>query len=208
MRTKTLLLSAVLGAALVVAATAQTPVYSVNVVGYVNVTLVPGFNLIANPLVAQTNTVPELFKGVPNGTVVYKFDPATGYVANNYNFGKWGQPSMTVVPGEGVFVKNPTQTNIVITFVGEVMTGALSNNITAGFQILSSQVPQAGQLDTDLKLPVANGESAYLFVNGAYVVHNYNFGKWNKAPVVDVAQAFFFKAAAAKTWTRDFNPNQ
>jgi hypothetical protein len=63
-------------------------------------------------------------------------------------------------------------------------------------------------LDTDLKLPVANGESAYLFVNGAYVVHNYNFGKWNKAPVVDVAQAFFFKAAAAKTWTRDFNPNQ
>jgi hypothetical protein len=198
----------VLGAALVVAATAQTPVYSVNVVGYVNVTLVPGFNLIANPLVAQTNTVPELFKGVPNGTVVYKFDPATGYVANNYNFGKWGQPSMTVVPGEGVFVKNPTQTNIVITFVGEVMTGALSNNITAGFQILSSQVPQAGQLDTDLKLPVANGESAYLFVNGAYVVHNYNFGKWNKAPVVDVAQAFFFKAAAAKTWTRDFNPNQ
>jgi hypothetical protein len=170
--------------------------------------LVPGFNLIANPLVAQTNTVPELFKGVPNGTVVYKFDPATGYVANNYNFGKWGQPSMTVVPGEGVFVKNPTQTNIVITFVGEVMTGALSNNITAGFQILSSQVPQAGQLDTDLKLPVANGESAYLFVNGAYVVHNYNFGKWNKAPVVDVAQAFFFKAAAAKTWTRDFNPNQ
>jgi hypothetical protein len=198
----------VLGAALVVAATAQTPVYSVNVVGYVNVTLVPGFNLIANPLVAQTNTVPELFKGVPNGTVVYKFDPATGYVANNYNFGKWGQPSMTVVPGEGVFVKNPTQTNIVITFVGEVMTGALSNNITAGFQILSSQVPQAGQLDTDLKLPVANGESAYLIVNGAYVVHNYNLGKWNKAPVVDVAQAFFFKAAAAKTWTRDFNPNQ
>jgi hypothetical protein len=198
----------VLGAALVVAATAQTPVYSVNVVGYVNVTLVPGFNLIANPLVAQTNTVPELFKGVPNGTVVYKFDPATGYVANNYNFGKWGQPSMTLMPGEGVFVKNPTTTNIVITFVGEVMTGALSNAITAGFQILSSQVPQAGQLDTDLKLPVANGESAYLFVNGAYVVHNYNFGKWNKAPVVDVAQAFFFKAAAAKTWTRDFNPNQ
>jgi hypothetical protein len=55
---------------------------------------------------------------------------------------------MTVVPGEGVFVKNPTQTNIVITFVGEVMTGALSNNITAGFQILSSQVPQASWIPT------------------------------------------------------------
>ena len=47
MRTKTLLLTAALAAAGVVSSMAQ--VYSVNSVGYVNLTLPNGFSMIANP---------------------------------------------------------------------------------------------------------------------------------------------------------------
>ena len=64
MRTKTLALSALLGALGTAGALAQN-VYSLNAVGYINVTLAPGYNIVTCPLiVSPTNTVANLF---PNG---------------------------------------------------------------------------------------------------------------------------------------------
>ena len=68
MKTKVLLLGAALAMTTAIAS-AQT--YSSNVVGYVNVDLVPGWNMIANPLSAATNTL-ELLTA-PVGSVAYKF---------------------------------------------------------------------------------------------------------------------------------------
>src|SRR5438105_1479942 len=52
-------------------------VFSVNAVGYVNVQLSPGFNAVANPLLAQDNSIGALFKniqgGVPGGTTIYRY---------------------------------------------------------------------------------------------------------------------------------------
>src|SRR5256712_14189141 len=122
MRTKTLVLTAVLSAAGVASSLAQ--VYSVNAVGYVNVVIPPGFSLIANPLDNKNgNKVPDLFPSVPNGTTIYKFDDASKlFVANNFFFA-WNIPTMTLVPGEGVFIYNGTSTPATNTFVGEVMQG-------------------------------------------------------------------------------------
>src|SRR5689334_13849488 len=82
MRTKTLLLTAALSAAGIATSMAQA-VYSVNAVGYVNTTLVPGFNLVSNPLDNKTgNTIQNLFgtgvQGtIPNNLTVYYFNPDT-----------------------------------------------------------------------------------------------------------------------------------
>jgi hypothetical protein len=73
MRTKLLLSAAVLGVAGVIAASAQ--VYSVNVVGYINVAVPPGFSMIANQLDSGNNTVGSLMPSVPELTVLYKFVP-------------------------------------------------------------------------------------------------------------------------------------
>jgi len=76
MRTKALLLAAAFAAAGVATSMAQA-VYSVNAVGYVNTTLVPGFQLVSNPLNAADNKIETLFSnmqgGVRDGTTVYKF---------------------------------------------------------------------------------------------------------------------------------------
>src|SRR5437763_15367210 len=56
MRTKTLLLTAAVLAAGLGASVAQT-VFSVNAVGYVNVTIKPGYNLICNPLNGSNNVI-------------------------------------------------------------------------------------------------------------------------------------------------------
>jgi len=210
MRTKTLYLSALLGAVSIATSVAQT-VYSVNAVGYVNVTMVPGYTLVANPLVAETNTIAVLFNDMPNSTTVYKFDAATAsYVSNIKNFGKWTDTAMTLLPGEGAFVKNPRTTNITITFVGEVMQGNLTNALPAGYALVSSMVPQEGAAATALGYPPAAQDTIYKWDLGTqtYVSYIYNFGKWTPGePVVKVAEAFFAKKKAAANWVRVFNVN-
>jgi hypothetical protein len=206
MRTKKHHLNASLGAVGTSAALAQ--VYSVNVVGYANITVPPGFALIANPLQAADNSVAALLPSVPDGTTIFQFDQATGYTINTALFGSWGDPAMQLVPGEGVFILNPETTDLTLTFVGEVMQGDLSNNIPSGFSIQASQVPQAGQLDTDLEFPAADGDTIYQFNRETqdYDISSYLFGSWTPAPpVIAVGESFFVDKAATVDWTRTFN---
>jgi hypothetical protein len=217
MRTKTLLLVAAIGAA--GAATSMAQVYSVNAVGYVNKTIPAGqFMMISNPLNAATNTIDALFAGVPNGFQVYKYTPGTGYTIGTYDdldmsFGPLG--SQELLPGQGVFVRNPTTSPVTITFVGEVPQGNLSTPMVAGLQIVSSQVPQAGNT-TDLNFPdstadgMTNGDQVYKFVNGTYDIATFDDldDKFDKNFTLDVGEAVFVKLGKAVNWTRDFNVNQ
>src|SRR5262245_29284845 len=69
MRTKSLVIAAAALTAGLLSASAQAPVYSQNVVGYVNVVL-PGsgaYSLISNPLNAPTNDLKNLLVALPNG---------------------------------------------------------------------------------------------------------------------------------------------
>ncbi len=208
MRTKTLLLTAALGAAGVATSLAQS-VFSVNAVGYVNVDVPKGFSMIANPLDAGAgnNTIAKLLSAVPDGTVIYQFG-ATGFSVNTLDLGEWNAPNNVLAPGGGAFIRSPSATKI--TFVGEVMQGNLSNPIAAGFSIMSSQVPQSGKLDTDLKFPAADGDSVYQFDNAAngYITHTLDLGEWSAGtPTPKVGEAFFVKAAKAAVWTRTFSVN-
>jgi len=154
-----------------------------------------------------------LFDAAVNGTVVYKFDANAGAylpsITKNKITGKWNDTTTTLLPGEGVFVKNPATTNVTITFVGEVMQGSLTNALPAGYSIASSQVPQADTLD-NLGFPKTKGDVVYRFVGGAYVSYSVNkiTGNWTTVPSVGVAEAFFVKKATAADWTRNFSVNQ
>lgn len=210
MRTKTLLLTAALGVAGI--ATSMAQVYSVNAVGYVNVAVPTGFSLIANPLDAGAgnNTIVKLFANVADGTTIYKFNNATGQYSVNVNDGgEWGNPSDTLEPGDGAFIKNPGAATTV-TFVGEVKQGHLTTAIPAGFSIKSSQVPQSGQLDTALGFPAADGDVVYRFNNASsqYIVSVNDGGEWSNIPTPNVGEAFFVKKVAATSWVRDFSVNQ
>jgi hypothetical protein len=209
MRTKTLLLTAALGAVGLTSSVAQQ-VFSVNAVGFVNVVVPPNYSMIANPLNAATNTIPALFAGVPEGTTIYKFD-GTSYSVNTLDIGEWGNPAQTLVPGEGAFIRNPGTAPFTVTFVGEVMQGSLSNPIPAGFSIKSSQVPQSAAIDTVLGFPAAEGDTIYQFINAqnTYAIHALDLGEWSGGvPTPAVGESFFVKKAAAANWTRTFSVNQ
>src|ERR1700674_3452751 len=76
MRTKTLICAAALLAAGVATSMAQSNVYSLNVVGYVNVPTTGGgfFNMIANPLNNANNSITNLFSTAQDGDQVYRWD--------------------------------------------------------------------------------------------------------------------------------------
>ncbi|NBR84455.1 MAG: hypothetical protein EBS84_04755 [Proteobacteria bacterium] len=212
MKTKALLVAGLMMAASAASSLAQT-VYSVNAVGFVNVTFSPGFTLACNPLNGATNTVLALFPSVPNGTSIFKFDSVSGsYTGSTFLFGSWNNPSMTLVPGEGFFFKNPTGTPITNTFVGNVMQGTLTTPLSAGFTLVGSQVPQTGLVSTDLGVPIGNAESIFKFdsVSQSYTGGSFLFGSWSGGvePTVGVGEGFFVKKNASGSWTRTFSVNQ
>jgi hypothetical protein len=209
MRTKTLLCAAALAAG-VATSMAQSNVYSLNVVGYVNTPLVGSgaglFQMVANPLNATNNTIGALITAAPDFTTLYKWN-GSGFDTANFFLGSWDNPGFTLNPGEGAIMQSTAPwTN---TFVGEVLQGSLTNSTTAsGFSIRASKVPQAGTL-TALGLPGANFsdfDSVYQFntVSQGYDIHNWFLGSWDSEPTLAVGESFWINSAAPVVWVRNF----
>jgi hypothetical protein len=188
MRTKALILTAAFVAAGVASTMAQ--VYSANAVGYVNLTLVPGFTIVANPLNGTNNHLNTILPlGDPGtDTTIYRFkagiqnygDAITYYGAEIGWFTTDPEAEtgfMVIPPGEGFFIQNVKPAALNVTFVGEVPQGALSNPVVGNgkFSIMASQVPQALPLGTagtanTLEFPAATDDTVYIFDSG---IQNY-----------------------------------
>jgi hypothetical protein len=211
MRTKTLLLTAVLGVAGVASTMAQSgAVYSQNAVGYVTLSLGAGFSIIANPLNAVTNDLNSILGGLPNGTAIYKFNPATeGYVLSTLLGGKWLPTDQVLNPGEAAFIKLAAPATV--TFVGQVPQGSLTQTIPVGFSLQSLPIPVSVSLTNSLvSLKPTSGDAVYNFNNASqgYTLHTYLGGKFLPSDYVPaVGEGFFYKASAAITWNVNFSVN-
>jgi hypothetical protein len=195
-------------------------VYSVNAVGYVNVSLAPGFNLVANQFTASSYAVSNILVSAPLGATVFVF------VNNNYQtsildeFGSgWSNPMLQLPLGGGFFIQNPGGATT-LTMVGEVPQGTLTTSIPAGYSIRSSQVPQMGTV-ADLGLVAGGGDVIFRF---SATTQNYSqfvndeFGSgWSsptgspvdpvEGPTVNVGEAFWYNAVAPLSWARTFTVN-
>jgi len=210
-----LILSVACAVAGSVAVNAADPVYSVNAVGYVNVTCPHGFSIIANPLIAGTNKLSTLIPNPPIGTTVYEFD--SKYKTSTFevdDFGNLGWSNdLDLSPGTGAWIYNTSNDPFVITFVGEVAQNTVTNQINAGFSLKSSIIPQAGQLDGLLGYPVSKGDVVYLFRDGKYLYFVYevdDFGNlnWSNVPTPNVGEGFWIWSSTAKVWSRTFDINK
>lgn len=211
MKTKVLLIGAALG--LAVATASADAVYSSNVVGYVNVDLVAGWNMIANPLDSGNNMLSSVIAEAPLGTTAYKFVDGN-YVISKYDYDEDEEMDMwskdySLNPGEGVFVNAPEA--FTITFVGEVKAGFHSVPLPAGWSMVASPTPVAGDLDEiNLTSAVDLGDAVYKYENGNYTISKYDYDEdeemdmWSKVVNVGVGEAFFLKKAEASVWTRGF----
>jgi hypothetical protein len=224
MRTKTLLLTAALTAAGVATSMAQA-VYSVNAVGYVNISVNqrPASSstllMFANPLNTGGNTVSEVFPSLPDGTLLFTFNNGTGQFdsAVTFAFGAWDVPTHPVPPGGGGFLQfdNSFAPNpIAFTYVGEVPEGAPLSTAVPGagrLSLLASKAPISGQLDTDLGFPAADGDLVFRWDKANYRytdASTFAFGSWDIPPVLGVGDGFVLvpdPSTPARTWTKNFD---
>ncbi len=224
MRTKTLLLTAVLSAAGIACSLAQ--VYSVNAVGYVNVTIPAGpnaFVAVGNPLnfsdgANPANTLDNILPNAPNNTTkVWDFDPVSSTFAlyTKRATGWSGAAGVNFNPGKGFFIQNDATTPITLTFVGEVPQGSKTISYTAGFNLIASAFPLSGAIETALGYPAANGDKVYQFdpASQQYALYTRRATSWSpsepsigvNASYANVAEGFWLQAASAGSWTRTFN---
>jgi hypothetical protein len=221
MRTKALLLAAAISAAGIASTLAQSNVYSLNVVGYVNVTLPNGYSVVANPLDASNaggNTVSNLFRVLnPLACYVYTWNGSglTGNFLDDLD-GTWSDANAPLPPGKGFFFRNTTGSPITNTFVGEVKQGALSVPMTPGYNLLGSPVPQAGFV-MDLGVNAVPADYVYLW-NGSGLLGSFYDDldtTWGaiggftvdpvRGPLINVGQGFFYRnISGTATFTRNF----
>ena len=188
----------------------NTPaVYSVDYVGYVNKTLLPGYNLIGNPLNNGNNSVNTLFTTnfTPNfGDTIY--GPGSGGFASATYFGSWFGDSMLLAPGNGFFYFNAGASPLNVTFVGNGMEGPnLMTIIPRGLSLRASKIPQAGSLAPrgQLEFPTpAFGDTVHQWRTQGYTSATW-FGAWLPFdPVIEVGEAFWYYSMGPLTWVRSF----
>lgn len=217
MRAKALLLTAAISVAGL--ATASAAVYSVNAVGYINVSVAAGtFQIVANQLDnGNGNDLRDLLPTPPAGTTVYKWT-GTGYDILSYDDldAAWlpATTDISLNPGEAAFFRAPGGSDVDITFVGEVMQGSLQVTYPGGnnFSMISSIVPQEAAIDV-LGFVAAAGDTIYQYdpSTGSYAINSYDDldAAWlPNTPVIGVGEGFFLRSPNGGNWTRDFDVNQ
>jgi len=183
--------------------------YSLKVIGYASITLAPGFSMVGNPLFGGNDSVPELFKQMPDGTSVSKFDSRLHRLREDaLKGGRWTNPGERIGLGEGAMVLNPSSDYKILTFVGEVKMGGFSIPVPAGFSIQTSLVPEPGVLHPDLGFPIDDGDVIHQFDRDQqkYVLYPYVSKTWAAGPpIIGVAESFWVAKRSPRNWSRDLS---
>jgi hypothetical protein len=220
MRTKALLGLAALAVGL--STSVAQNVYSLNVVGYVNVTLTANqLSLLSLPVAPVdgnfniTNTI--ALDDTQDGAVIYKW-AGTGWDPNLYQWyaGAGWSPSTVISNGQAFFLAPVAPGTL--TFVGQVPQGALSYTIPPGLSTLANMVPVSTNFPGST---VGNdGDTIYLWSS---VTHGWSptlwsyysaLGGWDnggvagnslQGPVLNPADGVFYaNSGAAISFTQNF----
>jgi hypothetical protein len=227
MRTKTMLLSALLGALGSVSVMAQTNVYSLNAVGYINVTLNPGYNIVSCPLICSPdNTINTLLGPDTNGQYkkwqIYGWNPTASpqaFIPESGGPSGWANGgTQTINPGQAVWIENQSNITTTVTFVGTVPTGSLTNAIYPGYNLISSIVPASGDLLTNSIMNLTNQptkkDQVYTYnpvpSPGAFTGYSAggNPAAWTSDPQLpSVGGGFWYESQSAATnyWVENYS---
>jgi sulfur relay (sulfurtransferase) DsrF/TusC family protein len=182
--------------------------------GFVVLEFPYGFSMRANQLLTGNDTVWGLLGTLlPDGVMLYKYN-GTKYEINTYFVvgaeSLWGDPNMTLEPGEGFIVRNAYVDTYYLAIVGQVPEGRLVNQIPVGWSMQASQVPQAGRLDLLLGLPLVHGDNIDLYITELYDYEAHvtdGAGNWpiGGPPMVWLGESFWIYTSTAREWVREFS---
>jgi hypothetical protein len=221
MRTKTLLCAAALAAG-VATSMAQSNVYSLNVVGYVNVPLTGGaqFNLIANPLNNTNNNITNLFSVANDNDQIYRWNAGIqdlDPVVYTYSaFAHAWDGNFVLAPGDAAFYLN-SGVNGTNTFVGEVIQGSYTNPVPiiggAQFNMIASSIPIGGSFTNAIVgISPSDNDQIYTWNTGiqdldpTIATYSAFAHAWDNTAInVAPGNGFFYLAGTSlNPWVRNF----
>jgi hypothetical protein len=224
MRTKSLILAAAgLAAGLLAFNTQAQNVFSLNVVGYANIPLTNGFNLVANNFDfdgSGTNNTVQTVVGtnMPNASKIYAFWNTTGsysnstYIASSRIWSSSNAVKVAMQPGNGFFLQIPATAVLpqTLTTVGNVLIG--TNNVflnVGNYQIAGSSVPIGGSLKTNLTYNAANTDTIYQWQPGSQSytggkhVYVASSGRWSTGDAfIKVGEGFWLLSHSGAAWSQ------
>lgn len=205
----------------------STNVYSLNAVGYINISIQPGFNIISCPLIASPdNTINTL---LTNNTGTYKkwqfyaYNASTGLYTQDSGVatGWLNGGTETLNPGQAAWLYNPSNSVYTVTFVGTVPQGSLTNTFLAdSYNLVSSIVPTSGDIVTNSIMNYTNAvkkDQVYVWNPSTSLYTQYsasgNPANWNITgdPVQPMVGGGFFYYNAQATnnyWVENFSVSQ
>jgi hypothetical protein len=219
MRTKSLLAVAAIFAAGIASSMAQANVYSLNIVGYVNVGITnTRLHLLSNPLKPSdgnynlTNTI-KLQDPGSDGTSLYQWNQGS----SSWDIFTWFDgfgwfPDAPQPLGKGFFIQ-PTLTQT-ITLVGEVQTGTSTNTISGALDLLGNKVPVAGPEPGGLVGHEGDNIYTWDVAGSSWLINSY-FGGYGwfdntaetNGPSLKVAEGFFYQnTGGSLEWVKTLNP--
>jgi hypothetical protein len=191
-------------------------VASETIAGFVEVELLPGFSMIGLPLIPPSARVADLFAGMPEFSVLYKYYADGRVFTINTLWEGWTTPDEELLPGEACLLGNPTEDVYRLTFRGAVPTGELRRTLPAGWSLQALPVPLVGKLDRDLHCPFKRLEmvarwDAWTAELGFNVFAD---GKWfpgakpvsGPAPEIQPGEGFWIWKEAPEDWAITFEP--
>jgi hypothetical protein len=218
MKTKSQFLSIALTA---VCLEALLPASRGQIVGYLPVPIVAGYNFVANPFDTADNTLTSVVSpsSPPIGTAVYlwnvtnqQYDAPAIYLANGWS------ANFSVPPGTGFVVSSVSSWTL--TFTGTLLQGTRTH-LYAGsskFSLLASDFAASETLTgPNMTFPGLDGENVFLydrarrnFSNAFTYYTGYGWfdpgGTFGAAgPVINIAQSFFAQnLGASTTWVQTY----
>ncbi len=201
------------------------------VIGFVNLNIVPGTNLIADQLYQvddwvlhyspdffPLNTLNSLFPPLAGfdqlGTQIIKwngqgFDVFTFGYNTAYRGAAWSDTNglfngdATLLPGIGVLMNNGTGSSFTASFVGLVRQEQVFQ-IQAGTNYLSATLPVAGAITNITGYVPHHGDVIQLWNTNSQIFQSYtnNGSAWSPgSPVVGAGEGFVLITTNANTWT-------
>lgn len=179
----------------------------VNRYGFIRKVVTPGYSMYADQLLGDSgNALPTILPVMNDQTTFYQYSGGWSIDVWDITWPGWTFGSATLNPGQGCFLYNPGPATPV-TFIGSVPEGVLVTPLAVGYNMVSSQVPQAGFLTTDLGYTPTAGDTVYKHPGG-YVIYIYDpdIGGWDPAePYINVGESFWIYRTTAGSWIRNFS---
>jgi hypothetical protein len=169
------------------------------------VSVMPGFNGIANHLDNGLNKLSEVLPAVPDRAKLFKWDARTQSYREpaEYIDGQWfsGDPAMqTLSPGEGAFLS--TDTAFSLTFRGVAHVPQIRRDTAAGYNLVSCQMVQKCSFEELFGFAPVPGDRVYKLrqplsqlsnnpQDMATSIHRYSINGWDTVPSFDSGRSAF-----------------